>query len=301
MITVDADEIDKNLLTAGYVTTARLDDICTQFSIPSACSQLCKNPPVSPKPFVELYDDFTFLFLATPAADGGDFDIAAVFIKKNFLLVVDVRDSDCSTRNGFFSALSKYPLANVSLEKLLAAFLNAVTADDFKSAEEKSFEISRLEEIVLSERAGQNFNSGLLKIKRELLLMQNYYEHLIDIGEALEENENEIFSKKELRCISGFTQRARRLREDADSLQSAVMHLQDSYQSSLDLKLNNTMNFFTVITAVFFPLTVIVGWYGMNFDSMPELRWRYGYAFVIALSVGVVSLLLYAVKRHRWL
>lgn len=205
------------------------------------------------------------------------------------------------TRNGFFSALSKYPLANVSLEKLLAAFLNAVTADDFKSAEEKGFEISRLEEIVLSERAGQNFNSGLLKIKRELLLMQNYYEHLIDIGEALEENENEIFSKKELRCISGFTQRARRLREDADSLQSAVMHLQDSYQSSLDLKLNNTMNFFTVITAVFFPLTVIVGWYGMNFDSMPELRWRYGYAFVIALSVGVVSLLLYAVKRHRWL
>ena len=200
MITVDADEIDKNHLTAGYVTTARLDDICTRFSIPSACSQLCKNPPASPKPFVELYDDFT-----------------------------------------------------------------------------------------------------LLKIKRELLLMQNYYEHLIDIGEALEENENEIFSKKELRCISGFTQRARRLREDADSLQSAVMHLQDSYQSSLDLKLNNTMNFFTVITAVFFPLTVIVGWYGMNFDSMPELRWRYGYAFVIALSVGVVSLLLYAVKRHRWL
>lgn len=241
------------------------------------------------------------MFLATPAADGGDFDIAAVFIKKNFLLVVDVRDSDCSTRNGFFSALSKYPLANVSLEKLLAAFLNAVTADDFKSAEEKSFEISSLEEIVLSERAGQNFNSGLLKIKRELLLMQNYYEHLIDIGEALEENENEIFSKKELRCISGFTQRARRLREDAYSLQSAVVHLQDSYQSSLDLKLNNTMNFFTVITAVFFPLTVIVGWYGMNFDSMPELRWRYGYAFVIALSVGVVSLLLYAVKRHRWL
>ena len=84
MTTVDADEIDKNRLTAGYVTMAQIDNLSVRFSIPSSCSQLCKNPPASPKPFVELYDDFTFLFLAMPAADGGDFDIAAVFIKKNF-------------------------------------------------------------------------------------------------------------------------------------------------------------------------------------------------------------------------
>ena len=57
---------------------------------------------------------------------------------------------------------------------------------------------------------------------------------------------------------------------------------------------------FTIITTIFFPLTIIVGWYGMNFANMPELTWKYGYLYVTALSVFVVILLIIIGKKKKW-
>ena len=60
------------------------------------------------------------------------------------------------------------------------------------------------------------------------------------------------------------------------------------------------MKILTVITTIFFPLTIIVGWYGMNFQSMPEFAWKYGYVYVIALSVAVVAVLTWIGKKKKW-
>ena len=56
-----------------------------------------------------------------------------------------------------------------------------------------------------------------------------------------------------------------------------------------------------MLTAVFLPLTVIVGWYGMNFRNMPELTWKYGYFSVIVLSALVVGVLVAVFKRKKWM
>lgn len=130
--------------------------------------------------------------------------------------------------------------------------------------------------------------------------MHNYYEQLIDITEALEENENNLFDSEDLMYISNIENKIIRLREDVDSLSSTISHLQDAYSSSLDLKLNHTMKVFTVLTSIFFPLTLITGWYGMNFHRMPELAWKYGYVYVIALSVLVVAFLMLVGKKKKW-
>jgi magnesium transporter len=61
------------------------------------------------------------------------------------------------------------------------------------------------------------------------------------------------------------------------------------------------MKLFTVITTVFLPLTLMVGWYGMNFDYMPELHWRYGYPALIVISVVVVVLCLILFKKRKLL
>lgn len=92
-----------------------------------------------------------------------------------------------------------------------------------------------------------------------------------------------------------------RLRDDVELLRGSVVHLQDAYQSFIDLKTNHTMQIFTVVSTIFFPLTLIVGWYGMNFKYMPELQWKYGYVFVIALSVIVVAVLAIIGKKKKWI
>jgi magnesium transporter len=198
------------------------------------------------------------------------------------------------------SAVKKFPASTLTLEKILAAFLDALTANDTRFLEERGNEIAELEGDVLKDNTDNDFSLDLLALKKDMLVMHNYYEQLIDITEALEENENSIFDSEDLMYISNIANKIVRLREDVDSLSSTINHLQDAYSSSLDLKLNHTMKVFTVLTSIFFPLTIITGWYGMNFHFMPELAWKYGYIYVIALSVIVVAVLMLIGKKKKW-
>ncbi|MPN50396.1 Cobalt/magnesium transport protein CorA [bioreactor metagenome] len=59
------------------------------------------------------------------------------------------------------------------------------------------------------------------------------------------------------------------------------------------------MKIFTVITAIFLPLTLLVGWYGMNFH-MPELQWAYGYPAVIVVSIALMVALILLFKKKDW-
>lgn len=303
--TVDVESIDSHYVTAGYITVSEFEKLYEQFGFAASTFEAVKsdNMYFHSRFGVEVYDDYCFTKMTViNALDvNGERDVVALYIKKNLMIVVDVRDKDCSTRDKFLASLSKYSPINITLEKLIYAFLDNLTNKDNKVIEDKGFEITKLEEIVLHGNAGDHFNLDLLQMKKELLVMRNYYEQLIDIGEALEDNENEVFDENYLRYISNFTKKTERLKDDVELLRGAVVHLQDAYQSSIDLKTNHTMQIFTVVSTIFFPLTLIVGWYGMNFKYMPELGWKYGYVFVIVLSVVVVAVLAIIGKKKKWI
>ena len=72
------------------------------------------------------------------------------------------------------------------------------------------------------------------------------------------------------------------------------------FQSEIDIKQNRIMQILTIVTTVFLPLSLIVGWYGMNFAHMPELHWKYGYPMVIAVSSAVVVINLIICKKKKF-
>ncbi len=300
---VEIDDIPSNNVVAGYVTLGELENVYDKFGFARSTVDACKSAGNSLRSNVEVYDDYSFATLKLINAENveGKKDCVGLYIKKHLLVVVDIADEDGSIRNKFFDSLKKYSCINITTEKLAYAFLDNLVSQDNRVIENTEFEIARLEELVLKDKASENFNLMLLQIKKELLILRNGYEQLIDIGEALEDNENEVFEEKDLRYLSNFTDKVKRLREDIDMLRDSVNHLQDAYSSYLDLKLNHTMQVFTLITTIFFPLTLIVGWYGMNFKNMPELSWKYGYLFVILLSVAVVAILTFIFKKKKWL
>lgn len=187
-----------------------------------------------------------------------------------------------------------------TLEKVLFAFLDSLLSGDIKALEDISVLLSEQEEELLREEVDKDFNSTLLALKKKLFRLHNYYEQILDITEAACENDNDIFDSDDLMYINNLTKKTERLREDADSLRATVEHLQDAYSSYLDMKMNSTMKIFTVLTSIFFPLTIIVGWYGMNFVHMPELMWKYGYLYVIILSVVTVLILTFVGRKKKW-
>ena len=76
--------------------------------------------------------------------------------------------------------------------------------------------------------------------------------------------------------------------------------MREAYQAQIDIEQNNLMRLFTVITTVFQPLTLLAGWYGMNFPNMPEMHWKYSYPVFIGISLLVCLSLLAIFKKKRW-
>jgi len=72
------------------------------------------------------------------------------------------------------------------------------------------------------------------------------------------------------------------------------------YHSSMSTKLNDTMTVLTIFSVIFIPLTFIVGVYGMNFDNLPELHWKYGYFIIWGVMVAIVLGMLWYFKKRKW-
>lgn len=84
-----------------------------------------------------------------------------------------------------------------------------------------------------------------------------------------------------------------RLTEIIESNRDMTADIRDSYFSVNSNRINSVMMTLTVISSIFIPLTFIVGGYGMNFDHMPELHFKYGYLIVwivmILISVSMIG------------
>ena len=121
----------------------------------------------------------------------------------------------------------------------------------------------------------------------------------MDISSALEENENGIYTEGQLSFFHVLTVRAERLISGVRALNESLTQLREMLDAQLNYALNNIMKVFTVITTVFLPLTLIVGWYGMNFRHMPELEWEYAYPLLAGFCVVLVAGVLYYFKKKK--
>ena len=130
---------------------------------------------------------------------------------------------------------------------------------------------------------------------------KNACEELIDIAQVFEANENKFFLQDNLRYFNIYLNRLDRLYETASSIRDYTMQIRDLYKMHLDIKQNNIITILTIVTTIFMPLTLIVGWYGMNFKYMPELEyaWAYPTVFLVSLMILVVGILYF--KRKKWL
>lgn len=294
----------ENCLVAGYLTIDELQQMAPEFGFAETTVESCKKANAVFRSGIEFYDDYTFTELKVIDPVHGDDDDAtdyvALYIKRNMFFVVDVLDTDQSTKTKFERALKHFTPSTMTMEKLIYSFFDELLNQDIRCVEELGVKVSEIEESIINDEPEDDLNVTLLKLKRKLLTMHNYYEQCLDIFEILVADENDLFDDDSLLYISNITNRVIRLREDVDSINNAVVHLQDAYSAHLDAKMNNTMKYLTVMTTIFFPLTIIVGWYGMNFVHMPEFTWKYGYLYVIGLSVVIIVLLAWIAKKNKW-
>ncbi|MCR5508122.1 MAG: magnesium transporter CorA [Lachnospiraceae bacterium] len=187
-----------------------------------------------------------------------------------------------------------------SLERFIYDFLDQIVIDDLRLMEKYERELDTIEKKIMDGEEG--FSSGRINdIRNDIRDLRIHYEQLLDLGQELEENENNFFKQENLRYFRLFLNRMARLHDNSTSLRDYTMQLRDLYKAHIDIKQNRIMTVLTVVTTIFMPLTLIVGWYGMNFKFMPELEWRWGYPLVIAVSILIAAGSLLFFKKKKWL
>ena len=187
-----------------------------------------------------------------------------------------------------------------SLERFIYDFLEQIVSRDQIILERVDKELDTIESNILDGEE-KDPSQRVSRVRSDLRDLRIHYEQLLDLGQELEENENDFFNEDNTRYFHLFTQRVSRLHDLTASLREYSIQIRDLYQSQLDIKQNRIMALLTIITSIFMPLTLIAGWYGMNFKYMPELEYKWAYPAVIAFSVAIVIVSLIFFKKKKWL
>ena len=184
-------------------------------------------------------------------------------------------------------------------ERFFCNFVSEFITRDTVVLDEYERRLMEMEEEVMHKQVQDltDFQGRLMRIRRTLLTLRGYYDQIADMGKELEENENGFFLKKHLKFFGTVTDRADRLTGRTVHLIDYAQQVKEAYQGQVDAQQNKNMQFLTVVSTIFFPLTLITGWYGMNFKDMPGLE--NGYPAVAILSILVVAGCIFLFKKKK--
>lgn len=208
-------------------------------------------------------------------------------------------DNENTVQNQIEKLAGKKLRCGYSLERFLYDFLVSFIEDDILYLQKIEEKINRIEEEVLKGEC-KNFSTRMLYIKKKIARSYRFYTQMTEIGQELLDNEADFFERDALRLFDRLKDRAYRLASEALLLREYTMEVQDVYQAEIGIRQNDVMKVLTVVTTIFLPLTLIAGWYGMNFANMPELTSPYGYQIIIVVSIVIVISGLIIFKKMKY-
>jgi magnesium transporter len=143
------------------------------------------------------------------------------------------------------------------------------------------------------EKHRDNFNF----LKRSIIPLRD---SLYDIKSIKDDNVFNVIEAENFTFFARLHQKSLELLEQIESDMGSLESASNFFFSAQTHKMNEIMKTLTIVSAIFIPLTFIVGIYGMNFDHMPELRYENGYYIVVGGMVLIVMGMIYYFKRRRW-
>lgn len=210
-----------------------------------------------------------------------------------------------------FSPKATLPIIQKSLSHLnpetttsaiiVSAFLGEVLNSLQSGLSQYQEEISQMEKKILNSDYPKSLQQFLYCKKQALLTHANQISTITDSVHNLISNDEELFCESEIKSFELLLLKTQRQSDNIKILIDSIDHLRDVYHAGIDLRLNQTMKVFTVVTVIFAPLSFITGWFGMNFKYMPFLSNPYGYLLTFVFCIMVTVGLLLWFKHKKWL
>nr|WP_293833115.1 magnesium/cobalt transporter CorA [uncultured Arsenicibacter sp.] len=256
------------------------------------------------KPKLEPYDDTTiFVTLKMLHYDDSlaeiDSEHVSLVLGRNF--VVSFQEE--RTNDIFDPVLNRIKASAGKTRRngadyLFYALLDVIVDHYFSVLERVGERLDILEDHIVQQQAGQPTLTMLYALKRELNFMRRVVWPVREMIGMVMREESVLIQSNLQPYLRDLYDHVSQVIETLDSYRELIPGLMDLHLSTVSNRMNSVMKTLTIFSAIFMPLTFIVGVYGMNFEHMPELSWHYGYYTVWAImGVVTVALVIYFKKR----
>ncbi len=195
---------------------------------------------------------------------------------------------------------AKGKVRKMGADYLMYALLDAVVDNYFGILEKLGEKIEALEEELVDNPSDRTLQQ-IHRLKREMVFLRKSVWPLRELINGLDRSESDLIADSTGVYLRDVYDHTIQVIDTVESFRDMVSGMLDIYLSSISNRMNAVMKVLTIIATIFIPLTFVAGIYGMNFEHMPELKWRWGYAAVWLVMLVVAGLMVLYFKRKKWL
>ena len=192
-------------------------------------------------------------------------------------------------------------IRNLGPDYLLYALIDSVVDHYYEIIETMGNKIEDLEDHLFSGNPKEEITAEIQSLKREVLRVRKAIFPLREVINRIEKIEHKLIHKKTIHFFRDIYDHIVQVSENIDIYREMIWGLMDMYMTTISNKMNEVMKVLTIIATIFIPLTFITGIYGMNFNNMPELQYKYSYFILWGIMLILFIGMLFYFKRKKWL
>jgi len=255
------------------------------------------------RPKMEAYDDYLFIvlkmFFYDKKEESAITEQISIVLGTDYVISFQERESNIFApvlerlKNG------KWRIRKMGPDYLVYSLIDVIIDNYFLILEELGERVDNLEVQLVTSPQTETLKS-IQTLKREMIFLRRSVWPLREVISSMERGESPLIQSSTYVYLRDIYDHTIQAIDTIETYRDMLSGMLDIYLSSVSNKLNEVMRVLTVIATIFIPLTFIVGVYGMNFELMPELKWRWGYPSVVGLMLVISLLMLYYFKRKKW-
>jgi magnesium transporter len=256
------------------------------------------------RPKIEYFDKNIFIVLKmlsyNEKEDRIDVEQISIVVGRNYVITFQENDDDIF--DNLRERLKKDVgyIRNSGADYLAYALMDTIVDYYYIMLEKIGQRIEEIEEQLLNGPKTELLNQTYI-LKRENLILRKSVWPLREVISKLDRVETPIIHKSTIPFIRDLQDHTTIVVETVESYTEMISNLIELYLTIGNNRLNEVMKILTIISTIFIPLTFIVGIYGMNFDNMPELRWKWGYFIILGIMAFIGAGMVFYFRRKKWL
>ncbi len=280
-----------------------LTDIGSHFGIHPLTLEDIAN--TSHRPKAEEFDNYLFIVLKMLRFDEEQHRILSeqisLVLGSHFLISFQEASGDVFDPVRDRLRKGKGRIQNSGCDYLAYALIDAVVDHYYVIMEKLDERIEHIEEALLSTAPDKKLLGAMHQFRGEALQLRRQVWPLREVVSLLRKGEFDRIEPTTQIFLSDVYDHLIQILDTIEVYRETLNGLLELYHSALSNRMNEVMKVLTIIATIFIPITFVTGIYGMNFDFMPELQWRWGYLSVWGVICAIAIAMIVYFKRKHWL